>query len=130
MSAKDVALVYGVPSQLIGIPDAQTYSNFAEAKLALYNMLEKGNNLGKIDMDSIVKKVGANRRVDIRKISTENIAAAYDGAVWPARLIGFGVGIILFSILTWLILGEKIEIKSAVCVLLAFCILIIQLFWK
>ena len=61
---------------------------------------------------------------------TENIAAAYDGAVWPARLIGFGVGIILFSILTWIILGEKIEIKSAVCVLLAFCILIIQLFWK
>ena len=61
---------------------------------------------------------------------TENIAAAYDGAVWPARLIGFGVCIIIFSILTWLILGEKIEIKSAVCVLLAFCILIIQLFWK
>ena len=62
--------------------------------------------------------------------ATENIAEAYDGAVWPASLIGFGVGIILFSILTWLILGEKIEIKSAVCVLLAFCILIIQLFWK
>ena len=62
--------------------------------------------------------------------ATENIAEAYDGAAWPARLIGFGVGIILFSILTWLILGEKIEIKSAVCVLLAFCILIIQLFWK
>ena len=62
--------------------------------------------------------------------ATENIAEAYDGAVWPARLIGFGVGIIIFSILTWLILGEKIEIKSAVCVLLAFYILIIQLFWK
>ena len=62
--------------------------------------------------------------------ATENIAEAYDGAVWPARLNGFGVGIIIFSILTWLILGEKIEIKSAVCVLLAFCILIIQLFWK
>ena len=62
--------------------------------------------------------------------ATENIAEVYDGAVWPARLIGFGIGIILFSILTWVILGEKIEIKSAVCVLLAFCILIIQLFWK
>ena len=62
--------------------------------------------------------------------ATENLAEAYDGAVWPARLIGFGIGIILFSILTWIILGEKIEIKSAVCVLLAFCILIIQLFWK
>ena len=37
MSAKDIALIFGVPSQLIGIPDAQTYSNFAEAKLALFN---------------------------------------------------------------------------------------------
>ena len=37
MSAKDIALVFGVPSQIIGIPDSQTYSNFAEAKLALYN---------------------------------------------------------------------------------------------
>ena len=37
MSAKDIALIFGVPSQLIGIPDAQTYSNFAEAKLAHYN---------------------------------------------------------------------------------------------
>ena len=37
MSAKDIALIFGEPSQLIGIPDAQTYSNFAEAKLALYN---------------------------------------------------------------------------------------------
>ena len=36
MSAKDIALIFGVPSQLIGIPDAQTYSNFA-TKLALYN---------------------------------------------------------------------------------------------
>ena len=37
MSAEDIALIFGVPSQLIGIPDAHTYSNFAEAKLALYN---------------------------------------------------------------------------------------------
>ena len=37
MSAKDIALVFGVPSQIIGIPDSQTYSNFSEAKLALYN---------------------------------------------------------------------------------------------
>ena len=37
MSAKDIALIFGVPSQLIGIKDTQTYSNFSEAKLALYN---------------------------------------------------------------------------------------------
>ena len=35
-SARDIALVYGVPSQLVGVPDSQTYSNLAEARLALY----------------------------------------------------------------------------------------------
>ena len=33
---KDIALCFGVPSQLIGIPDAQTYANVQEARLALY----------------------------------------------------------------------------------------------
>ncbi len=36
ISAKDIALCFGVPSQLIGIPDAQTYANVQEARLALY----------------------------------------------------------------------------------------------
>jgi hypothetical protein len=63
-------------------------------------------------------------------LATKNLAEAYNGLVWPSRLIGFGIGIILFSILTWVLLGEKVEMKSAVCVVLAFCILLIQLFWK
>ena len=36
MSAKDIALIFCTKSAN-NIPDAQTYSNFAEAKLALYN---------------------------------------------------------------------------------------------
>ena len=36
LSARDIALTFGVPAQLVGIPDAQTYSNMAEARLALY----------------------------------------------------------------------------------------------
>jgi hypothetical protein len=36
MSATDIALCFGVPSQLVGVPDAQTYANVAEARLALY----------------------------------------------------------------------------------------------
>jgi hypothetical protein len=63
-------------------------------------------------------------------LATKYIAEAYDGLVWPSRLIGFGIGIIIFSVLTWWILGEKIGMKSAVCVILAFVILLIQLFWK
>ena len=36
MSATSIALCFGVPSQLVGVPDSQTYSNVAEARLALY----------------------------------------------------------------------------------------------
>ena len=36
MSATDIALCFGVPNQLVGVPDSQTYSNVAEARLALY----------------------------------------------------------------------------------------------
>jgi len=36
MAATDIALCFGVPSQLVGVPDAQTYANVAEARLALY----------------------------------------------------------------------------------------------
>jgi len=35
-AARDIALAFGVPAQLIGIPGAQTYANMAEARLALY----------------------------------------------------------------------------------------------
>ena len=36
MSATDIAMCFGVPSQLVGVPDQQTYANVAEARLALY----------------------------------------------------------------------------------------------
>ena len=36
MASRDIALCFGVPSQLVGVPDNQTYSNVAEARLALY----------------------------------------------------------------------------------------------
>lgn len=35
-AAREIALAFGVPPQLVGVPDAQTYANYAEARLALY----------------------------------------------------------------------------------------------
>jgi HK97 family phage portal protein len=35
-SARDVALAFGVPPQLLGIPGDNTYSNYAEARLAFW----------------------------------------------------------------------------------------------
>ncbi len=37
MSAKEIALAYHIPSQLVGIDGSLTYSNFEQARLALYD---------------------------------------------------------------------------------------------
>lgn len=34
--AREIALAFGVPPQLIGLPDAQSYANYREARLAFY----------------------------------------------------------------------------------------------
>lgn len=36
VSAREIALAFGVPGQLVGVPDQQTYANNREARLALY----------------------------------------------------------------------------------------------
>lgn len=36
MNAREIALAFGVPPQMLGIPDAQTYSNYAEARQSLW----------------------------------------------------------------------------------------------
>lgn len=35
-TARDICISFGVPPQLIGLPDSQTYSNYAEAKTAFW----------------------------------------------------------------------------------------------
>ncbi|MDR3450747.1 MAG: phage portal protein [Alphaproteobacteria bacterium] len=35
-AARDIALAFGVPAQLIGLPEAQTFSNMEQARLAFY----------------------------------------------------------------------------------------------
>jgi len=53
----------------------------------------------------------------------------YD-AMWPGRLIGFGVGIIIFTIMSWIIFREYPTPKTLTCLALAISIILIQLFWK
>ncbi len=39
VSARDVANAFGVPAQLVGVPDAQTYANNREARLAMWEQV-------------------------------------------------------------------------------------------
>ena len=62
--------------------------------------------------------------------SVENLILAFDGQIWPNRLIGFGIGVVVFSILSSTIFKEPISMKTAVCITLGLCIIGIQIFWK
>ena len=55
---------------------------------------------------------------------------AFEGVLWPQRLIAFSIGIILFSICTWIFLGEGITTKTTICLILSITIVLIQVFWR
>lgn len=62
--------------------------------------------------------------------SVKHLVVAYDGEMWPSRLLGFAIGAIVFTGMSWAWFKEPLSIKTLVCLGLAFCIMIVQLFWK
>ena len=62
--------------------------------------------------------------------SVKNMVIAFDGQMWPSRLIGFSIGAVVFSLLSWTIFNEPLTTKTIVCLGLAVMILMVQLFWK
>lgn len=55
---------------------------------------------------------------------------AFDGQFWPQRFIAFSIGILFYTLLTYLFFGEKLDMKSLICLILSFSIVVIQVFWK
>lgn len=62
--------------------------------------------------------------------SVDNLVAWGDGQLWPSRLIGFGIGIIVFVTLSMILFKEPLTLKTLTCLLLAASILLVQIFWK
>jgi hypothetical protein len=62
--------------------------------------------------------------------SVQHFIYAFDGEIWPSRLGGFGIGVIVFSLMGWFLFKEGITIKTGVCLLLSLAIILIQLLWK
>ena len=63
-------------------------------------------------------------------LGTTYLVQAFDGAVWPSRLLGFSMGILAFTTLTLIHLGEAITLKTSVVLILALTIILIQVLWK
>ena len=61
---------------------------------------------------------------------TTYIVEASQGSVWSARIIGFVTGIISFSFLTYWYMGEGVNLKTGVILILATVIVLLQVFWK
>ena len=60
--------------------------------------------------------------------ATRLVVEYYDGLLWPGRLIGFACGMIAFYVLTYYIMGEGLTMKTALTLVLASVIILIQVF--
>jgi|TARA_B100001094_G_scaffold200039_1_gene194109 hypothetical protein len=63
-------------------------------------------------------------------LGTTYIVSAFNGELWPSRLLGFAMGVVAFTFLAYAHLGETVTTKTLVTLLLAFAIVLIQVFWK
>jgi hypothetical protein len=61
---------------------------------------------------------------------TDYLYQAMGGKVWTVRLVSFGSSILSFYIMSSYFLGEKLDAKSAICLLLSLLIILIQVLWK
>lgn len=61
---------------------------------------------------------------------TRYMVTYFEGTLWENRLLGFGMGMISFSLLTYIFMGEGITLKTGVSLILATSLVLIQLFWK
>lgn len=62
--------------------------------------------------------------------SVGSFVSAFGGEIWPSRLIGFGVGVIVFTVMSYLLFKEPFTTKTLVCLFLGCLIVAIQVFWK
>ena len=62
--------------------------------------------------------------------SVKHLVAHFEGQLWPSRLLGFAIGAIVFTFMSWAWFREPLSLKTLICLGLAVCIMCIQLFWK
>jgi hypothetical protein len=62
--------------------------------------------------------------------SVKHMVTYFDGNLWPSRLVGFAIGIIVFTLMSWTWFKEPISLKTGICLILSLMILGVQTFWK
>lgn len=54
----------------------------------------------------------------------------FDQSLWSIRLFGYGIGMVIFLLMTWQLTGELLNLKNAICLGLSMVIILIQVFMK
>ena len=55
---------------------------------------------------------------------------AFEGLIWPGRLLGFAAGIFTFALCANIFMNEGLNTKTLVSLTLATVLTLIQVFWK
>jgi multidrug transporter EmrE-like cation transporter len=63
-------------------------------------------------------------------LSVNNFIQGFGGQIWPSRLVGFGVGVIVFTLMSHYLFKEPLDLKNAICLGLGLTIILVQLFVK
>ena len=61
---------------------------------------------------------------------TRYTVSGFDGLLWPARFVGFGVGMIIYAIGVNYYFGEALTAKTIVSLCIALILICIQILWK
>ena len=61
---------------------------------------------------------------------TKYTVSGMDGLLWPARFIGFGVGMIIYAVFVNYHFNEGINTKTWISLALSLILILIQVFWK
>lgn len=61
---------------------------------------------------------------------TKHTVSGMDGLLWPARFIGFGIGMAVYAIMVSFFFQEGFSLKTFVSLLLCLSLIGMQVLWK
>lgn len=62
--------------------------------------------------------------------ATKYTVESFGGLLWPARFIGFGIGMLVYAIFVSYFMDEGITTKTLISLVLCFILISVQMFWK
>ena len=61
---------------------------------------------------------------------TKYTVEEFNGLLWPARFVGFSIGMVIYALGVSFFFKEGITNKTLISLILCFLLVIIQVFWK